>query len=85
MKIMYLMKRAKPDVEVPIASLSLRMNKANENDLMKLKRVLCWLKQTIDEKRIIGSNSMGTLFTWVDVAYAVHARKLVAYCRILVA
>ena len=71
MKIMYIMKRARPDVEVAIAFLCTRVTKPNEHDWKKLKRVLCWLKQTIDETRFIGADNIDTLYSWVDAAYPV--------------
>ena len=37
----------------------------------KLKRVRTWLHQTINYVRIIGCDNLESLFTWVDVSYAV--------------
>ena len=33
---------------------------------------MLWLKNTIDEPRIIGASSLSELYTWIDAAYAVH-------------
>ena len=34
--------------------------------------MLSSVKETIDEKRIIGSESLTYVYTWIDAAYAVH-------------
>ena len=37
-----------------------------------MKRVLGWLKATLEDVRIIGANSLEQIFTWIDASYAVH-------------
>ena len=39
----------------------------------KLKRVLSWVKETIDENRIIGSESLTYVYTRIDASYLVHS------------
>ena len=48
------------------------MSKVDEDDWKKLKKILGFLKRTINDVRIIGATSLQDLFTWVDAAYAVH-------------
>ena len=48
------------------------MSKSTDDDWKKLKRVLSFLKGTIDDIRVIGADSMQDLYTWVDASYAVH-------------
>ena len=48
------------------------MSKSDEDDWNKLKRVLGWIKSTIDDKRYIGAKNLAQLFTWIDASYAVH-------------
>ena len=45
-----------------------------EDDWKKLKRVLAYLKETINDYRILGINRNNVLdmITWVDASYAVH-------------
>ena len=71
-KIMYIMKRARPDVELAVAFLSTRVKEPNESDWKKLKRVLCWLKGTLNETRFIGADNLYVLYTWIDAAFAVY-------------
>ena len=42
------------------------------DDWNKLKRLLQFIKGTINDKRIIGAYGLNDLLTWVDAAYAVH-------------
>ena len=71
-KLLYMEKRARPDIEPTVAFLCTRVQSPDEDDWKKLKRVLAFLKQTIDDKRIIGGDNLHSVFTWVDAAYAVH-------------
>jgi hypothetical protein len=66
------MKRARPDVETAISYLMTRVSKNNVEDWKKLKRCLGFMKGTIDDKRIIGADSLRDLHVWVDASYAIH-------------
>ena len=37
--------------------------------------MLSWVKQTIDDKRIIEADSLTYVYTWIDAAYAIHSDK----------
>ena len=71
-KLLYYMKRARPDIETAIAFLCTRVSKSDVDNWNKLKRVLGWIKVTIDDKRYIGANGLAQLFTWIDASYTVH-------------
>ena len=71
-KLLYLEKRARPDIETAISFLTTRVSCPNESDWNKLKRVLTYLQQTKDDIRRIGCSSLGHIFTWIDAAYAIH-------------
>jgi hypothetical protein len=70
---LYITKRARPDLETAVDFFTTRVSKSDEDDWKKLERVLIWIMNTIDEKRVIGATSLRDLFTWIDAAYAVHA------------
>ena len=70
-KLLYIEKRARPDIETAISYLTTRVDKSDEDDWKKLKRVIQYLKQTIDDVRIIGCENLQNLYTWVDAAYGV--------------
>ena len=44
-----------------------------EEDWKKLRRAICFLKATKDDKRIIGMDNLWALRTWIDGSYMVHA------------
>ena len=71
-KLLYLEKRARPDIEVAIAFLTTRVANPDLDDWKKLNRVLTYLHNTIDDVRVIGCDSLNEVFTWVDAAFAVH-------------
>ena len=71
-KLLFIMKRGRPDIETTISYLMTRVSKSNEKDWEKLKRCLGYLKKTINDRRIIGADSMRDLHVWVDASHAVH-------------
>jgi hypothetical protein len=48
------------------------VSKSNEDDWLKLKRLLQFLNQTIDDVRIVAADDLSKLLTWVDAGYAIH-------------
>ena len=52
--------------------LCTRVSKSDEDDWKKLRRVIAFIKATIEDIRIIGANSLTDIFTWIDAAYAVN-------------
>ena len=71
-KLLYIIKRARPDIETAISFLMRRVSKSNVDDWKKLSRVVGWLKRTKNDVCVIGADSLSKLFTWIDAAYAVH-------------
>jgi hypothetical protein len=65
-KLLFIMKRARPDLETVVSFLMTRVSKSDEDDWRKLKRCLGFIKGTIDDKRIIGADNINDLFVWVD-------------------
>jgi len=70
--LLYLMKRVRPDIETSISFLMRRVSKSDVDDWGKLKRVLAYLKNTIDDVRVIGATSLTQILTWIDASFAVH-------------
>ena len=48
------------------------MTKSTVEDKSKLKCVLQFLKQKIDDKRVMRIDTLSQLCTWVDAVYGVH-------------
>jgi hypothetical protein len=70
--VLFVAKRAHPDTQVPIAFLTSRVMKADEDDWKKLKRLLEYLQGTLDMPLTLSIDNMSVLKTWVDAAYALH-------------
>ena len=71
-KLLYLEKRARPDIETAVAFLTTRVMAPNHDDWKKLRRVLLYLKCTLDDVRVLGCDDLHHVFMWVDAAFAVH-------------
>ena len=71
-KLLWVMKRGRPDIETAIAFLCTRVKDPDVDDWEKLKRLLCFLSETINDVRVIGASSMEILHTWIDASFAVH-------------
>ena len=72
MKMMFLCKRARPDIEPGVSFLSTRTTKSDESDWVKLVRVLEFLKNTINDVLTLEADDAQTLYWYIDAAFAVH-------------
>jgi len=72
-KLLYVAQRARPDILLPITFLCTRVSKSNVKDWEKLKRVLQYLRGTLDLALILRADDIVKMKTWVDASYAVHA------------
>ena len=75
-KLLYITKRARPDIETAVYYLCTCVSKSTEDDWGKLRRVLGFLQYTINDIRIIGTDDLHILFTWIDAAYGVHTEDM---------
>ncbi len=72
-KLLYISKRARPDILLLVAFLCMRATKSTEQeDWTKLKRVLEYLKRYKDLTLTLGVDSLSNLHGYVDAAYGVH-------------
>ena len=71
-KLLFIMKRGRPDIETAVSYLMARVSKSNMKDWEKLKRCLGFLKGTINDVRVIGADSIRDLHVWVDASHAIH-------------
>ena len=71
-KLLYIMKRARPDLETAVSYLCKRVSKRKLDDWKKLRRLIVFIKVTIEDKRIIGASHLLSIFMWIDAAYAVN-------------
>ena len=71
-KLLYICKRARPDIEPAVSYLCKRVSELCKDDDNKLTRVLGYLEKTLKDKRVIGTTDIQNLVTWVDASYAPH-------------
>ena len=71
-KLLWIMKRARPDLETAVSFLCTRVTKSDEDDWLKLRRVIAFIQCTLNDTRIIGASDLTKIFTWIDAAYAVN-------------
>ena len=71
-KLLWIMKRSRPDLETAIGFLCTRVAKSDDDDWAKLRRVIAYIKCTIDDVRVIGASSLTNIYTWIDASYAVN-------------
>jgi hypothetical protein len=72
-KLLYLSKRARPDIQVAIAVLTTRVQDPSAKDDKRLKRVLQYLKGTKNKKLILNASGRN-ISVPIDSSYAVHPR-----------
>jgi hypothetical protein len=71
-KNLHVSHRGRLDVQMLIAFLRARVSCSTEQDWKKLRSVLEHLNGTLDDKRIIGADSLVQMKTWVDASHAAH-------------
>jgi hypothetical protein len=71
-KLLFVSKRARLDIQLPIAFLCTRVSCSTKQDWLKLRRVLEYLHGTLDEFLTLGADDIAIMRTWVDASYAVH-------------
>jgi hypothetical protein len=71
-KLLFVAKRARPDIQVPIAFLTSRVTNADQDDWKKLKRLLEYLHGTSDMPLTLSIDNLTVVKSWVDASYAIH-------------
>ena len=71
-KLLFVTKRARLDIDPTVSFLCTRVTKSTSEDWLKLRRLLCYLKGTLDMSRVIGADSLIVVQSWADASYAVH-------------
>ena len=72
MRLMWVSQRCRLDISTAIAFLCTRVSKATEQDWIKLKRVMEYLNDTVDDVLTLGAESLDELLNFVDVSFATH-------------
>jgi len=75
-KLLYVAKRTRGDILLPVNFLATRVQSPTKDDLIKLKRILQYLKGTIDYVTVlsmsINDNKSINLDCYIDASYTVH-------------
>ena len=71
-KLLWIIQRGRPDNGTAISFLCTRVHTPDVEDWKKLKRLLCYLNQTIDDIRIIGANNLHEMQTYIDSSHGTH-------------
>jgi hypothetical protein len=71
-KLLYLSKRARPDILLPVAFLATRAHDCRQDDLMKLHRLISYVANTPDRGIAIEFGNDPQARGYIDAAYSVH-------------
>ena len=71
-QLLYLSKRARPDIQLPIAFLCTRVQAPDVDDQAKLTRVAKYLDATIGLPLILAMDGSGEMRWHIDASFAVH-------------
>ena len=71
-QLLFLCKRARPDIQTAIAFLCTRVKNPDTDDYKKLCRVIKYLRGTIELPLRLEANSLSIVKWWVDASYTVH-------------
>ena len=61
--------KARPDIHTHVAYLHTRVSKSTAHDWRKLRQLLHFMQQTIDDVKIMGADDLQVLQTYVDASY----------------
>ena len=71
-KLIWVSKRAMSGIDPAILFVFTRVTKSTKEYKSKLRRLLKYLKHTINDKIIMGADILSQFFTWINAAYGVH-------------
>ena len=74
-KLLYLAKRARPDILLATSNLTTRVARATEGDLEKLSRCLEYLNGSKDNTLRLDGRDYDTVTVYVDASYGTHADR----------
>ena len=71
-KLLYLAKRARPDLLLAVSFLARRVQRPTTQDLKKLQRVIRYLRANNKEGMILQPDVTLQAYGWIDASFAVH-------------
>ena len=73
-KLLYMAKRHRPDILLAIGFLTTRCKFCTEEDMVKLERVLGYIRSTIERGIVIEFGTNPRPRAWIDASYGTHER-----------
>ena len=71
-QLLFLCKRARPDIETLVSFLTTRVKQPDKDDWGKLRHGLMYLKGTMYMKRYLTADNLSNIIWWVDGSFGVH-------------
>ena len=71
-QLLFLSKRARPDIQTAVASLTTRVTRPEVHDWKKLGRVIKYFRGTADLDLTLEAESLNIIKWWADGAFSVH-------------
>jgi hypothetical protein len=71
-KLLFLCKRARPDIQTAVAFLCTRVKAPDTDDYKKLARLVKYLRGTVDMPLTLEADDTHLIKWWVDASFAVH-------------
>jgi len=70
--LLFISRRCRLDIQIAVAFLCTRVSEPDLDDWNKLRRVLQYLRGTIDLTLTMGADDITEMKSWVDVSYGIH-------------
>ena len=71
-KILWVALRGRPDCGTAVSFLCTRVKNLDADDWKKLQRLICFMKQTINDDRVVGVDDLRHMQTFINSSHAVH-------------
>ena len=71
-QLLFLCKRARPDVKTLVPLLMTRIKEPDVNNWGKLRHGIMYLRGAMYKKRYLTADSLSNIFLWVDRSFGVH-------------
>jgi hypothetical protein len=71
-KLLFLCKRARPDIQTAVAFLTTRVKGPDLDDYKKLRRTMRYLRSTREMPLVLEAENLQIVKWWVDASFAVH-------------
>ena len=71
-RLLFLCKRARPDIQPPVSFLCTRVKGPDKDDYKKLARVIRYLRDSIDTVLTLEASKVSIVKWWIDASFAVH-------------